>query len=86
MPDENRITPSILRSGVMLAEIAATSTVDAVALRKRIAELEAALRNCPREPFGLLADNDGFRDRVLAWHERFIEWQFDLPILSKPKA
>ena len=49
----------------------------------RIAELEAALRRYPREPVGLLANDAGFRDRVIAWHQRFAEWQFDLPVLSK---
>ena len=44
MPDENHITPSILRSGMALADMAVASTVDAVELRKRIAELEAVLR------------------------------------------
>ena len=54
-------------------------------MEARIAELEAALRSYPREPIGLLKDDAGFSARVLAWHERFAEWQFDLPILPKPE-
>ena len=54
-------------------------------LQARVAGLESAIRNCPIQPVGLLADDDGFRDRILAWHERFVEWQFDLPLLPAMK-
>jgi hypothetical protein len=52
-------------------------------LHRRIAELEAAIAAAPDVPFGMLANDPKFRERMLKWHDAYASWQFNFPAKSK---